>query len=613
MSPDLRSQTQHQIDLLDFKRKVNPQNNNVWKPPETLTYESTPRQLAEAKEPLLVGPEKLTRGQQVLQSISSKKFWLQLINVPKTLVTMGDISAPFNQGGKLVGRKEWWQSWKPMFKAMANEDTAKEINYALTHDADFAWSQTSKDAQRRLTLTDMAPGAKISAQEEVWLGSIINKVPVLGTISRASERAYVTFLNVLRWNVWHNEFLRMKEGGMATRELGEHAEAFADAVNKLTGRGNIGGLAKSDAAVSVLNAFFFSPRNVVSQIQAPLAVITKDAVVRKIVARDLAKFYGSAAAVLGLAAIAGAKVELDPRSSDFGKAKIGNTRYNVLGGQQQVIRYLAQVATGQRKSASGQIESINRLDTATRFFQSKEAPMTGLVTALLDNKTFTGEPLKPGSQAISMLTPLFWQDLHDAMVDEGIIKGAIMGSPSVAGLFTQTYSPQYNAWMAKYPETARLGISYGQVAKSFTIAGQEVKWTDTELIALQDVTNRLAEQQVAKILASPVFQDADDDVKKKVLESVLSNVREEARNSVLRLLPQGEIQRRVLEGKVKTTKSSIPTQAVAAMPLQTAVAVRQSQQLEQTNPKAAKALMFADPSILQARKQIALAQLAARG
>ncbi len=38
-------------------------------------------------------------------------------------------------------------------------------------------------------------------------------------------------------------------------------------------------------------------------------------------------------------------VEVDPRSPDFGKARIGNTRYDMLGGFGQYLRLGAQIGT----------------------------------------------------------------------------------------------------------------------------------------------------------------------------------------------------------------------------------------------------------------------------
>jgi hypothetical protein len=46
--------------------------------------------------------------------------------------------------------------------------------------------------------------------------------------------------------------------------------------------------------------------------------------------------------ILGMAKAAGFDVSMDPRSADFGKIKDGDTRFDVLGGFTQYIRFGAQ-------------------------------------------------------------------------------------------------------------------------------------------------------------------------------------------------------------------------------------------------------------------------------
>lgn len=544
--------------------------------------------LFDSKQPVLIA-EKVGRGRQFINAVKKKSTWLSLINASKTLTTIFDISAPGRQGAMLAARKEWWQSWKPMIKATFDPEYAKQLMYDIKTNPDFAWSQTSKTSKK--LFQGEFDSAKLSAKEESYIGNIINKVPGLGKISRASERAYVVFLNKLRWDVWHNEFLRMKQMGLSPQELAEHSENWADAVNKLTGRGNVGGLAKSDTTMSVLNSILFSPRFVVSRIQAPLTLVTKDAVVRKMIAKDLVKFYGSAASILGLATVAGAAIELDPRSSDFGKMRVGNTRYDILGGNQQIMRYMVQIASGQKKSASGQIENVNRLDTLARGLQSKAAPSAGLITALLDGKTFVGDDITPGSQAFSMLTPLFIQDVIDAMKEEGIVKGGVMALPGAAGIGTQTYKPSYNAWMKQYPETVRLELPYGKVSDKIGIGnnGLQIKLSDKETSTLQSMTNSLAEKSVKDITSSQIYAQATDAQRKEVLSKLVNRARDQARATLLRMMSEEELQKRILEARAAQTRT-----------------------LEQTNPAAAKKIIFQNPQILAYREQQALQALAAK-
>jgi hypothetical protein len=144
--------------------------------------------------------------------------------------------------------------------------------------------------------------------------------------------------------------------------------------------------------------------------------------------------------------------------------------------------------------------------------------------------------------------------------------------------------------------------------------GKSLDLTREEQRAYQIIAGRQAKQNVYKLITSANYIDMTDDQRVKAIGNVVDDAREYARSTMRSLIPPAEIERRLqIQAGKKLTSTQVQKQAVSALDWQTGQKVTQTIQLEQTNPKAAKALMFADPSILQARKQIALAQLAARG
>jgi len=190
----------------------------------------------------------------------------------------------------------------------------------------------------------------------------------------------------------------------------------------------------------------------------------------------LASFLGSGTAILTMAKMAGAEVGIDPRSSDFGKIKIGNTRLDIWTGYTQYARFIAQLATGQSVTESGNVTSKNRLSTVGRFLQSKTSPAMGLIVDLLKGETYMGEDTIPKDtsalieQLKNRIAPLFIQDMIDA-IDQDVAKGGLTALPGVLGVGVTTYQNdvkkiQENLAQEKYKMSwDEVSTKYGDMAQ----------------------------------------------------------------------------------------------------------------------------------------------------
>jgi hypothetical protein len=117
---------------------------------------------------------------------------------------------------------------------------------------------------------------------------------------------------------------------------------------------------------------------------------------RQIALENLGTFVGVGTGMLLAAKQLGADVEIDPRSSDFGKMRWGNTRIEFWGGYQPIARYVAQISTAQRKGLTdGKVEFAYPGDSAMRFFRSKLSPAGSLVYdyGINKGKGYAGEDL----------------------------------------------------------------------------------------------------------------------------------------------------------------------------------------------------------------------------
>ncbi len=191
-------------------------------------------------------------------------------------------------------------------------------------------------------------------------------------------------------------------------------------------------------------------------------------------AKDMLKFVSVGMATLGLMTAykkatgdGSIEIESDPRSSDFGKIKVGNTRWDIWGGFQPYARLISQVALGQSKSANtGKIYELDgkkfggrtAFDQLGTFGRGKLAPTWGEVADYFSRRTLDQKTLdhtfdipfysadNPPAGHITLtdellknVTPLLFNDVIDAMKDKGISALFTVGIPSALGVGVQTY------------------------------------------------------------------------------------------------------------------------------------------------------------------------------
>lgn len=355
---------------------------------------------------------------------------IEFANIPRAIQTTFDMSAPLRQGLVLAPGhpKEFAKSSVDMMRSFFKEDAAKRIDQAITSHPNF-------DVMQRTGLhySPRTGGAATLVQrEEIFATRFIEKLSnsdsaILRAVTfpiRASERAYINFLNKFRFDIANNQYQKWLNEGLEERDVLQKMVQFNRFLNRATGRGSLGPL---ERIAPELNVAFFSPRLIASRVQVPLSLFEADPAVRKLVARDLAALAGTMSTVIGLFnLIEEVDVEADPRSSDFGKLRIGPTRVDVLAGFQPIIRYTTQIATQQRKSTTtGEISTnLNPGETIGRFLRSKLSPQAGALLDQVAGSDFLGEEVTPRTH-LERIVPLIIQDINEGVRTQGIVGGAI--------------------------------------------------------------------------------------------------------------------------------------------------------------------------------------------
>lgn len=425
-------------------------------------------------------------GPELAAAILSKrtlgqKSWEAFVdtwNLPKAVLASWDFSAPLRQGAVLFAG-QYGQSL-PALKQMV-QAAIKESNARAT--IDRIESSPYAELRRRAGLY-IAPlfgeATRLSEREESFMTRWAHKIPGI----KWSERAYITYLNVLRADVFDFYVARFERQGIEATEF--DYQEIASFINHATGRGDLGKLEGSAAA---LNSLFFSPRLQASRVQVPLSLVSRSKLARQIAAKNIVASASMMIVTLGLLALAGATVEMDPRSTDFGKARIGNTRLDFAAGFLQYVRLIAQLTTGMRKTGTGKVIEINRLDNAIRFLRSKAAPSLGLFVDVLDGKTFVGEELdlQPATlkrQAYQRFVPLFVQDLADALAENGLL-GGFLAAPAFLGVGAVTYKDA----------AERNILKLGQVGEDGEIYRSNNLWGYISSVTSEQTPEELAKQK----------------------------------------------------------------------------------------------------------------------
>lgn len=388
----------------------------------------------------------------------------ETLQFSRNLITSLDLSAVGRQGlvATLSNPVKATRAMGAMFRSMLSQKNEFQINEEIRNRDNYP---LYKQAGLALTVNDA--NANLTQQEEEFAGRWIHKLPraVGGGLLRGSQRAYTTFLNRMRADVFDGLVNSMKVGDNPLT-LSE-AKALANYVNVATGRGDFG---KFNGAVAGLNKVFWAPR----LMKARVDYLTGQPVrggssrTKKIIAKEYAKTLTGAALVMALAGLAGATIEYDPRSSDFLKARFGDTRLDLLGGFSQYITLLSRLTTGDTKNSKGKVQSLQKdylprnILRATgaypkknapqafkndpgivtlRFARSKANPVLGTVADVALGQNVVGEEVTPTSAATNLLIPLSIRDIQDTMGEQGIPAGTAMSLLNIFGVGVNTYDP----------------------------------------------------------------------------------------------------------------------------------------------------------------------------
>lgn len=359
-----------------------------------------------------------------------KSLWQEVRDANRALLTSFDFSAAGRQGKPLMMTKAYWTSFDDMFKSWGSQRAYDNVIESINELPSFQRTQyqtvnkAGKTVTKTASLAERA-GLDIGGKEETFKSNFAeNLIPGV----KRSERAYSAFLNKLRADHFNTMVNDARNMGLNPDKNDVVLKQIGSFINDATGRGGLGRL---EQAAPILNEVFFAPRLMASRVNMykrwlnPKTYSNENPVVRKQALKSLLSTVGFGLTVGEVARQAGAQVNNDPRSSDFRKAKIGNTRIDPFSGFQQYAVGAARLLSGETVSTSpkhygreydltsGDFGMPTRASIVSQFAQNKLAPIPSLVWSWMEGKDWSGEPFEVKAAILDRTVPIVMQDLYE--------------------------------------------------------------------------------------------------------------------------------------------------------------------------------------------------------
>jgi hypothetical protein len=389
---------------------------------------------------------------------SPGKWWGTVAGVTKGIVASMDNSYFGRQGMKmLLTNPDIWagsflKSWGDIGKELVKVDAMKPIK------ADIFSRPNAMNGKYRAGKYALGIDS-----EEAYPSHLPELIPLLGRVYKASESAFNGAALRMRADYADRLIKAADEAGVDTKDP-DQAQGIGALVNAMTGRGN---MRMSGATADAINSTFFSIRFLKSNFDTLTmhrlgygfeAGPGRD-FARKKAAENLLKIAGSIASILTTASLLWpGSVDPDPRSANFGKIKIGATRFDVTGGMGSLVTLASRLIPTMHqghwglwsKSAttgkwtdlhSGKYGKQTALDVIESFWEGKLAPLSGALRDAWKGRMFDGEKATPAALIRNLLTPMPVQTFED-------LESNPRGAPILAAMLLDALGISSNTYSA---------------------------------------------------------------------------------------------------------------------------------------------------------------------
>jgi hypothetical protein len=249
--------------------------------------------------------------------------------------------------------------------------------------------------------------------EEAFPSQLPEKIPFFRRLYKASESAFNGAALRIRADLADRIIAEAELNGV---DVMDKEQGIGVLINSMTGRGR---LPISPETSKALNVTFFSVKWIKSQFDVLTAHAGQKnvgAFAKKKARENILRVIAAIASILGIAKMLDPdSVELDPRSSDFGKIMLGknrNIKINVTGGLNGLVILASRVLTGTTKNEKGKIVKNDATQLFASFLKGKTSPITKFFMDIHKQKVY-GEKKTLAGKVLDSVTPLPVQNIMD--------------------------------------------------------------------------------------------------------------------------------------------------------------------------------------------------------
>lgn len=328
--------------------------------------------------------------------------------------------------------KDFLKSWKDIGRELTkgkNSDGALDLLKADIYSRPNALNGN----YRRLG----KEGGLEALTEEAYPSHAPEKIPLFGRLFKASEAAYNGGALRMRADL-ADRFIKAAEKQGLDPKNAEDMKGIGTLIGSMTGRGNLGRGIPTNTA----GKWLFAPKFLKANLNTlTLHALDKNATAftRKEAAKNLLGIITTVGSALTIAhALNPKSVELDPRSTHFGKINIFGHWTDITGGMGSMLtlatRLVPTYSKGHQsslpgllpnnigffsKSASGNLNdetsgkygAQTALDTATNFLTGKAAPVPSTIFQIWNGKNYNQQTPTPKNIAGNVLVPISIQNI----------------------------------------------------------------------------------------------------------------------------------------------------------------------------------------------------------